>query len=652
MRTERGYKEKTLDNIMVKICALLNSGGGKLILVNESNHHHSTQQRIKDACVRMIEQKILEFTNLCILAAKISVSYSHSQIVFDIGHDEKQPYTLNYNLYLPSQTQVLAVQGSEMLEKVTEVVQGENVVEQVVQLGSHQKKFVHFEHVQVQQSNVVQFKNLKAKASKCVRLSDRIIGNKFSCYISAFANHRGGHIYYGINDEGAVEGEKIADESQDEVTRKVKKTIAKMVFPKNGCNRPGKGKDWEIFFVPVENTAGDPIHLTFVIVIYVAHCPGGVFTEEPESYHIVESQVIKMSFDIWLSILKKTPAPLQTPSIPRLVPRTSWSSNRSEMFFQKLTSRLMKLRNQGDTKGFRDLSNLAKERFPESDASLIVEAEETVIACKQNCLAKATELQQKFANLLTSTKDTLIHEVRNLHLQSMIKRGAGEYEESYKLAQDGLQKMQLISPGFTTVLFYIHAAMAAILHHANKKQDLHKSCTPKEEALRHLDLAERVAHSLEDSLDELSDLQQKLHIYKAIVSLDCSITGETVQQQHKMTDTAQAATKELGFVYETALMVNPLTPYREVQYLLSQSDLLYRRTEGFREENATQNVKRAFEFVEESLRLAKKWDFQDMIQYASKRRANLTEKLICNAFIASKTKGKSLSHSLGFLDLI
>ena len=647
LKTERHYKDKILNEILKMICALFNSNGGKINVVQECGNI-SPRQRMYNF-VRMVEQRILEFTDLGTLATNISFSYSfHLQIVIDISIDDRQPFTLNYNLYLPSQTQVLSLQGSEVLAKVREVVLGKIVVEETVRLGSHQKKFVQFEHTPLQQSKVVQLKNLKASATKCVTLADRIVGksNKFSNYVSAFANHRGGHIYYGINDDGKIEGEKIANGSKNEVIRKVRKTIDKMVFSKH-CNRPEKGHHWEIFFEPVEDTNGDPIPSTFVIVIYVASSPGGVFAEEPESYHVVEGEVTKMPFDSWLARLTQPLALWQSTPTPRPIHSVSWSSHRSRIFFQKLTTKLMQLRNQGNIRAFEALSCLAKKKFPKSDASLIVQAEEIVTACKQHCLEKATTLQQNFTKSFKSSKDSLFYEVRSLHLQSMIARGERKYKKSYDLAQDGLQKMQLIYPGFNTVWFYIHAAMVANVF-SNEERDSEKSRALKQEARQYLEFAERDVSSLEDSLEELLDIRQKLYIYKAFVSLDCPVTGETPKPQPETPDTIKAATKELASVCRNDLMANPLTPYRKMQYLLAQSDLLCRRTEA-RGGNRNLNAKRAFELITESLILAKELNFQDMVEYATKRRANLTEDLIRNHSTSKKEKSASFD-SLGFLN--
>ncbi len=66
---------------------------------------------------------------------------------------------------------------------------------------------------------------------------------------------------------------------------------------------PRTGINWDIFFHPVIDKEGRPVMSTFVIVIVVARYPGGVFFQEPESYHIVNYCVERMELDTWKEYL-------------------------------------------------------------------------------------------------------------------------------------------------------------------------------------------------------------------------------------------------------------------------------------------------------------------------------------------------------------
>ncbi len=209
--------------------------------------------------------------------------------------------TTNYNLYLPSQTQVVFVSPVESLEHVKNDIMNRKIVPQPVQLGSRCQMFLKDNECSFQESKVVAFKCLKSGQSKRTTLADRMTGkgNKFSCYVSGFANYSGGHIYYGIRDDGVVAGECIPNEKdKNEITKKVEKAIKKMIWPLQ-IGQPKRGVHWDIFIEPVLDENSKPIPSTFVVVIYIAPCLGGVFTEEPECYEMVEGKVMKMSFTTW-----------------------------------------------------------------------------------------------------------------------------------------------------------------------------------------------------------------------------------------------------------------------------------------------------------------------------------------------------------------
>ena len=353
------------------------------------------------------------------------------------------------------------------------------------------------------------------------------------------------------------------------------------------------------------------------------------------SQKVTKGQVKKMPFPIWLA--KLTRESLPSAPVPLATPLVTWSSLENRISFAKWTMVLTRFTNESDMAGFSTcMRRLSASHKVSHD--LILLAEKVVMALTRRRLRKAATLQQEFATLLKSTncKDPFIFQIRNLHLESMIELANGNYEKSYVKAEEGVRQMQLIAPGFCTVWLYIHAAMVTAVF-SNNEKDPERSRNLKQEARRHLDLAERDTSSLpKDRLEESSDIEQKLHICKAFVALDCAVTGELAQQQHRETSsTIQTAAHELTLADGTALMGKPLTPYRKVQYLLAKSDLLHQRAKN-EERDTTENARRAFKLVTKALTLAKTLDFQNMIQYASKRQANVTETLIRNALSSKK----------------
>ena len=69
-----------------------------------------------------------------------------------------------------------------------------------------------------------------------------------------------------------------------------------MVWPNNA---PQRGKHWDIFFEPVMDSSNQQIPSTFVVVVTVIQCAGGVFTEKPESFRVVSGKLEEVPFEIW-----------------------------------------------------------------------------------------------------------------------------------------------------------------------------------------------------------------------------------------------------------------------------------------------------------------------------------------------------------------
>ena len=347
--TER-YKTVKMKEIISAVCALFNSGGGTLELQFDS----ATPKQHKDACIRMIDQRVVGMVGITTATSHLKFDVNPREIILHIQEASKL-VSINYNLYLPCESQVVAVSTIEPTEEIKRIVQRKVVEGKSVQIGSHRKVFLKGQKTNLQEGSNVEMKSLKAVSSKRVTLADRIVGksNKLSSYISAFANHSGGHIYYGVNHQGIVDGEEMTEKEKDEIIKKVTKTINNMVWT-HDFGQPQRGKHWDIFFEPVVDANSNPIPSTFVIIISVPPCLGGVFTEEPESYYIVEGKVRKLNLRDWWTYFTETVKrtflcdtysddPCQP--IPFDVPRVQWSSEKNRKLCCTLSQRLVQYRN-------------------------------------------------------------------------------------------------------------------------------------------------------------------------------------------------------------------------------------------------------------------------------------------------------------------
>lgn len=269
--------EEVKSKLLPAVCAFLNCDGGTIKITETKKDSRSIEQIIA---------KIITDSEYSIYV-KIEEAQSVEADFRLLIHVKKSKrfITVNYNLCIPSDKQIIKVQSTDRIEVIKRIL-GRPAIDFVIK-GSHVRDFVMNEPSGLHESRVVQLKSLKVKPSnetkKAFTFARRMTeNNKFFHYVSGFANHRGGHIYYGIDDNGIVTGETLQKTDIDEVKKEVTEAMGKIVWTKNKI-KPLQGTDWEIYF---EEVKGDIMNSTYVVVVYVSFFRGGVFIAEPESYYV------------------------------------------------------------------------------------------------------------------------------------------------------------------------------------------------------------------------------------------------------------------------------------------------------------------------------------------------------------------------------
>ena len=293
MESEKAYRERQLTTIVPIICALLNSDGGNLNMEFEDDLILRNETY---GILRMIEQRLVDIIGSCLFHDKVRILKKNAkQFVFMVDSSQSL-CTVDYNIYLPTQSQVIPISPWEHPERVKAILNREISMQQQ---SENYEDLVLNRKVSFQEFDSIQYKQLKSEKSKCVSLADRMTNksNKLERYISAFANKNGGRIFYGINDDGVVQGEVIGGKDQEEeIIRKVTKTINQLIWSGGKLER---SKHWDIQFVPVKDENQNEIPSLFVVIISVEPLRGGLFTQQPESYHVVQSRLVRMTFTQW-----------------------------------------------------------------------------------------------------------------------------------------------------------------------------------------------------------------------------------------------------------------------------------------------------------------------------------------------------------------
>ena len=619
---KKKYKEEVLNELIAAICAMLNTNGGKVMI------HFVTDPNIPvdgspsshvSSVIRILEQSMISIIGLNQTVSKIQFIEDKESIIIVIKKSDSL-ITTNYNLYLPSQKQVVQVYSWESSQKVMDDIINRKIVEEPVQCDSHCKEFLKGSDSGLYESNISQLKNLKAEKSKRNRLADRMTGkgNKFNCYVSAFANHRGGHMYFGIRDTGIVEGEEISNDNDiSEITNKVAKAINKLIWPEE-IGQPKQGEHWEIFFEPVLDENSKPIPSTFVIVIYIAPCLGGVFTEEPECYEMVEGKVQKMSLADWKRNIHPTCLRVKE-EIPSSVQRTTWSSLTVRNAFISGGKKLWKLIGNGKWDAFFKECKVLQRKSESNEMKMLLLSQKVKAHYRRGEFPKALQNLQDYDRNLSQTQNPLLFEVMGMHLYAALHRARGDLGKLKEFLTGALAKAELIDPGMVTAAVYTFAG--TVPSQIYSLDSMTEDFSPDVLCISALEHLQRVA----DSPDDIHlDKKQKAHINLATFYLGFSI-GERPTKEKVRNSFIEKAKASIMEVEHSILERGPLSGYYHVWFDLVHSVYKYRQSQV----NPNDSFLRlAFDYAKEAQRRAKNCGFVEMVEWSEDIVAFFTEELV------------------------
>ena len=629
------YKEQKVKEIVSSFCAVLNSYRGTVTMEFKA----ATESDVKNL-KRAIEQRLSDILGFSSMRDHINLVSSRTDGCMYTVEGTYGLSMMNYNLYIPTETQFVAVSPKTPIAEVKEILSSDkriNVeVEKPVEIGTHCKEFVYQQNIADPpvESKTVQFKKLKAEKSKCVTLGDRMTNkaNKFANYVSAFANHRGGHIYYGVQDDGVVTGEFVED--KEEITKKVSKAINKMVWPTE-CEGPKKGQHWEIFFEPVNNANGDVVPSTFVIVVYIARCAGGVFTEEPESYHVVCGEVKRIVLHEWRERMFQ----IET-TLSQHVKRVQWSSERKEKRFYTLTGKMVHLRNNGNGEDFERFAK-QPEMTSKSEDNLTILSQMSIFASRRNELEKAKKFIKEYEKLLRdgcNNEDFTVFEIVEIYMKSTKERSAEEHKRSYSLATLGIQNLESIAPGLVSVWFYRHAA--SLLTTLACEEKCEDRCAKIALAKTYYGKALEHVSYVSGFTEIVADVQQYIYIDIAFLCLVCSVNGTMVVTATIPEDGITCAKNCLMKVEKLILEGHALSSLRQIQYLLAKSNLLFRQSQlsTSTHQRRRPQLESSLRYSKKALNLALECKFGEMVVSCRQRIACVTEEIVRDLFRNLKLK--------------
>ena len=374
-------EDKLMQEILQPICALRNSGGGKLTIWSKENCSTRETEKCAEIIINAAENALSNTKKTDCIKEKCM----NRLLIFSILGSQ-EVVTMNYNMYIVENDKVKLVQSTtsaaevrllrlHLQERKAESVQiagnheqekiedqtrpkkgqgtkaagwihGKNVKDQArrkedpgpraegydnklsfglhpsrkdlpllvtlwqpnnpLKILSNHEEMVQGEKIKIPTTPVtVKFKMLKKRGfySDQKHRTDGLTPDEYEVvlkHVSAFANHLGGRLYFGVASDGTVDGERLETNEIIGIRRGVNKKIESMVWPRD----VNVERLWEICFLPVK--LQKDIHPRYVIKISVDRCPGGLFVKDPESYHVVKNRVVKLPFSNWIARLERS----------------------------------------------------------------------------------------------------------------------------------------------------------------------------------------------------------------------------------------------------------------------------------------------------------------------------------------------------------
>ncbi|XP_046842126.1 uncharacterized protein LOC124436223 [Xenia sp. Carnegie-2017] len=355
--------------------------------------------------------------------------------------------------------------------------------------------------------------------------------------------------------------------------------------------KPSRGVHWDIHFCAVFDERGQVMESTYMIVITVARCPGGVSVSEPESYHLVNGVVTRMDLKTWTARFRRRASCCQRPNEDELnqlsnlqirhIERSSWSSHGNRNLFHRVNGVLIRLINAGFWDEFWAKKELLeKENSSFNMIKLVVMLNEITALYKLGHFYCVEPRIKDYESLLSkSTVDANINEARLHLLKSCVQKYRGNIKKSYEEADKGLAIVDQLPTGIVVGEYYCHlAAVITILLQNETDRDQCQNLTSKavlfsQKAIMHLKDAKYCDLSKFDQL-------QKAHINLAFLYLQSSFMNCAKPEILLDNKELEKAKISLNAVNEFINEGYPLTDYRKCQYYLARSMLFYRLSQN------------------------------------------------------------------------
>lgn len=321
-------KKTAVDDVLKHAIPLLNSGGGIIELRQTKKGKKSATSRDCDEWLQIMERRLGEIllkdqfsecfhydinvenelnyifvrSASCLYTEDYAMKIPKHRSVEDAKHHEvigvltRKHYGGSKTPSSSLETELSSSEDEELDSGCTEEINDENGVADVPPYFTYGIK------IPLQESSTVQFKKIKAEDTKSLVNG---IDNYLPKYVSAFANHSGGKVFFGIEDDSVVTGQSVENE---QVKHQIEEAVGKVMDRKvNGVRiriwgtpdfTPEYNREWSLRFIEVQSPKNDS---RFVIEVQIFPFIGGMFLKCPRCLKVDEAtgEIVQMDFNEW-----------------------------------------------------------------------------------------------------------------------------------------------------------------------------------------------------------------------------------------------------------------------------------------------------------------------------------------------------------------
>ena len=313
-------EKKEMNEVMHYICAFLNvSDDNQPSCVQFKLDKYGTDKDV-DILKGQVESKIKESFGDDVLLELVSLeNFEDGFRVLVKPH--RKFCSIEYHLYLPANAQIIELKA-QSLESILSILNGSKNYGNGKLEKEPSDDFTLDDTFCSPESDCIQLKwndnpndNVNREEGKQKILTwqsfcDKKMKDTLVHYVSAFANHRGGRIYYGIEDsERKIKGLKMDSSDYENVKKEIQCVLDNRMKWGKQSKSPESGVDWDIQFIPVLRKDVGQNELKndrFVIVISVRPFSGGVFSCPPVSYKWDKNKLSPIEYDEWRKRMQVT----------------------------------------------------------------------------------------------------------------------------------------------------------------------------------------------------------------------------------------------------------------------------------------------------------------------------------------------------------